>query len=586
MFWDHVDRFTQSDLRSDHQQTIRARIAIAFGVMMTATALLNTVVLTGTGMGRPGMALLGLVGAGLFAATAYLGGRLRRPDISIAINLAITLVIVVLAAWGNRGGFPPAAIYLPGILLGVYLAWGRVAASIVAIPLALFFGGVVWLANTHVLPDGVGGGAAAPTLVLALATAAACGWAVFLGSTFRSATTQAYSELGKALDAAEAASRAKTQFLANMSHETRTPLNGILGLTMALRMEGGLSEKQETMLDMLTESGETLLEMLTDVLDLAQLDAAASAVESQDFVLSQIIESASARWLGTAKAKSLDWSVDLSGMSRPCLYGDAEKIRQILQYVISNAVKFTASGAIEIAVSQSQHPNSATIDTCIRVTDTGIGIAPEHQHDIFQAFQQVDGSQTRAHGGAGLGLTIASRLAKLVGGNLTLQSEPGAGTTLEINLPLQRGNAQAVAHPNPSERSISRQEPTRILVVDDARTNRLILHSYISEVFVGTEFHIDCVATGKSALNHFSRQAYDVVLIDLQNTDMDGVALMKSIRNRPRGGDTHLIAMSSETASHREQELLADGFDHLLVKPVQPGDLRSALQTINQSSVA
>jgi signal transduction histidine kinase/ActR/RegA family two-component response regulator len=586
MFWDRVDRFTQSDLRRDPQRTIRARIAIAFGVMMTATALLNAAVLLATGMGRPGMALLGLAGAVLYAATGYFGGRLRKPDMSIAVNLGITLVILVLATWGNRGGFPPAAVYLPGILLGCYIAWGRVAAAISTIPLAAFFGTVIWLSSTQGVPAGISQDAAAPTLVLALACAAACGWAVFLGSTFRSATMQAYTELGKALEAAEAGNRSKTEFLANMSHETRTPLNGILGLTMALRMEGNLTKKQEDILDLLTESGETLLEMLTDVLDLAQMDDEGVVVENQHFLLPQIIERSSVRWIGTAKSKRLDWSVDLSGMSRPCLFGDSEKLRQVLEHVISNAVKFTAGGSINIAVTQHQDSRTRAIQTCIDVTDTGIGIAPEHQHDIFLAFNQVDSSQSRAYGGAGLGLAMASRLIKILGGSLEIHSEPGRGTCVTIALPLQRGNTQAVQTRQTAHHPISVQTDLRFLVVDDSRTNQLVLQSYISDLFAGSRVQIDCVRTGKSALNHASRQSYDIALIDMQASDMDGEAIMEAIRQRSGNTDMQCLAMLQPAAAYRRDELISKGFEHIVLKPINPAALRQVFSAIYQSAAA
>lgn len=586
MFWNFVDQFTQSDLRKDHHHTIRARIAIAFGVMMTATALGNSLVLSITGLGRPGMALLGLAGAFMYAATAYAGGRFRKPDISIAVNLAITLIITVLAAWGNRGGFPPAAIYLPGILLGVYIAWGRVGAMVFSIPLILFFAGVVWLANMQTVPGTVVDGAAAPTLVLVLACVAACGWAVFLGSTFRSATMQAYSELSHALEAAEAGNRSKSEFLSNMGHETRTPLNGVLGLTMALRMEGGLSEKQENILELMTESGETLLEMLTDVLDLAQLDTASATTEKQHFLLSDLIERASARWIGTAKAKNLNWSVDLMDMSHPCLFGDVEKLRQTLEHILSNAVKFTANGSVKIAVRQSQDPRTRVVQTCIEVTDTGIGIAPEHRQDIFNPFHQVDSSKTRLYGGAGLGLAMASRLTKILGGTLSIHSEAGQGTTLTIDLPLQRGDQHSIPTQPLVQQPILLNSDIRILLVEESRTNQLVLQSSIKDSLTGGRVQFDSVRTGKSALNHFGRQSYDVVLIDLQMSDMSGETLMTSMRQRESAAHTKMLAMLPPAAAYREEELLAAGFDHVLLKPINSAALRRVFGLLYRSNVA
>ncbi len=244
---------------------------------------------------------------------------------------------------------------------------------------------------------------------------------------------QQKQQIEELLKKAQASNEAKDEFLANISHEIRTPLHGVLGMT-DLTLHTSLTEEQREYLELVEKSAKSLLALLNDVLDFSKIEAGGLTLECAPFSIRECVESASAGFGVTAKKKGLEFQVDVSAETPEKMDGDALRLRQVLVNLISNALKFTERGSIHLDVSVQDAGNRLQF----RVQDTGIGIPQDQVEAVFEPFRQVDGSTTRKYGGTGLGLSICLRLAKQMGGELTLESEEGRGSTFTLQLPVAR----------------------------------------------------------------------------------------------------------------------------------------------------
>jgi len=571
------------DATTGFDRMIRYRVALAFTVTMVATALINVAILALSGEGRPGMATLGLASGLVYVAIGVIGLKLRRPNLTIALVLAATLMTLIGAVWGNRGGFPPAMIYLPSIALSVYVAWGvRAAAAAGAVLVSLLVMVVIAsqrLAGTplELIPVEL-------VMVLAIVTGFASLWVVFLGSTFRSAMHAANADLENAnerlesaLIAAEVANHSKSEFLAMMSHEIRTPLNGVLGMTRVMQGDGALTERQSHSLAVINESGENLLELLNDILDLSKIEADAVAIEAIELDIVALAASVTGHWQLQSEAKGLTLTLAVHDIAVPLLLGDPIRIRQILNNLLGNAVKFTSSGQISVELSQSPADADGRIETVVAVTDTGEGIADDKLATIFNAFSQADSSTTRKFGGTGLGLAICRKLADRMGGRLSVESQAGIGSRFTFALRSQPGDGSMRAKVETIALPLRPGRPVAILAVDDVRTNQLVLAAMLGQAVLGEEITIDCASSGAEALAATTVKSYDVILMDIQMPEMDGYMALRRLRENPAMAMVPVIAVTALTSGLDRRKIAAAGFCDYLAKPYELATLRQAL---------
>lgn len=550
---------------------------------MAVTALVNVAVLLGSGAARPGMVTISLVAGLALLACGAAGLRLRRPDATIGVVLGITLLSLIAASWGNRGGFPPAVIYLPGIAIGVYIAWGGratlVAGAIIAVLLAAIIGLSHHFAGTalETLPPG-------QVTVFAIVTGFSCLWAVFFGSTFRSALFAATADLEAAnarlqgaLDEAEAANRAKSDFLAIMSHEIRTPLNGVLGMTKVMQEDGGLTETQTRSLAVINDSGKNLLALLNDILDLSKIDADALELEMIDLDIVALAVSATGHWRMQVEDKGVELVFTAHDIAAPVLCGDPVRIRQILNNLLGNSLKFTNAGRISVDLTQGQPDSDGLIETVLTVSDSGAGIAGDKLAAIFDAFSQADSSTTRKYGGTGLGLAICRKLADRMNGRISVESEPGIGSRFRFALRARAGNPLQLVTANTVIAPLTPGRPVSVLVVDDVLTNQLVLTAMLRQAVSGDTLTIDCASSGPEALELAAAKTYDAILMDIQMPEMDGFMAMRRLRQSPHTAEVPVLAVTALTSEQDRNRLAEAGFCDYLGKPIEPASLRRAL---------
>lgn len=365
---------------------------------------------------------------------------------------------------------------------------------------------------------------------------------------------------------ADSANRAKTAFLATMSHEIRTPLNGILGMAQVMQADE-LSAAQRERLDVVRRSGKALTVILNDVLDLARIEAGQLELRPEPFDLRDLLVGCVQTFAALAEDKGLSHDLSIAPAAEGAYLGDAGRLRQILHNLLSNAVKFTERGGVSIAAAYERGQLEIT------VADTGPGVAPEAQEQLFGRFVLLDDIATRRHGGAGLGLAICRELARSMQGDVTLFSRPGAGSAFTLALPLPR-----IASPDRIEEKVA-QEGTaglKILAAEDNPTNQLVLRSVLRQA--GVEPTI--VDNGAKALAAWSEGHWDAVLMDIHMPVMDGLAALKEIRrleaeqDRPR---TPVIALTANAMRHQVDLLLEAGMDDHVAKPIDIGQLLGAL---------
>lgn len=376
-------------------------------------------------------------------------------------------------------------------------------------------------------------------------------------------------QLIEARERAEKAERLQEEFLANMSHEIRTPMNGVIGMADLMETTQ-LNGEQKEYLRLIRESSQILLALINDILDLSKIKAGRMTVERVDFNLKQTIESVTAPFVLKAKEKGISFTTSYTGA---CSFvnTDQHKLVQVLNNLLSNAVKFTEKGSVTLATTIEEKEDGALNLVCL-VSDTGIGIAEEHLGSIFNSFVQAGNDMVRRFGGTGLGLAIIKRLIELLGGNITVCSVPGEGTTFRFQIPVAKSREQLFLNEATESQKLIDAKSLRfkkVLLVEDNEVNQKVTFLMLHKAGILT----DIANNGREAIDLLKAgKQYDLIIMDLQMPEMDGFQTTQYLRTTLQL-QTPIIAMTASALRNEKEKCLAVGMNEYLAKPFAPQEL-------------
>ena len=503
----------------------------------------------------------------------------RWRELAVAhLTEASAVALLLVAAWHfaepGHMAFPLCLSFAIAFVVAVRCKQVR---SLMMLRQGVYGGLAMVMAGRNLLLEG-------PVTLSSIATdflpvAAFAGYALWLAqataTAYRSGLEREH-ELAKARDAAERAQEARSRLIATISHELRTPLNGIIGMAQAL-LAGTLAPGLRRQIEVIAESGRNLNALLNDILDFSKLEAGHLAISPVEDDPREPVRHVESLFRPVAEQKGLDFEVRIDDGMPERLVLDAVRVRQCLANLVSNAIKFTEAGAVTVSVAAEPAgpapDGTARWRVAVFVSDTGIGIPVEDQRRLFSPFSQADGSIGRRYGGTGLGLSITRHLAEAMGGEVTLESAAGSGTTFRLTFVAEAAEGDAAASRAETENPAGRPSRRRVLVADDAQTNRMVIRLFLEPLGVETVE----VADGRTALSVLARGEFDAAFIDLHMPGMDGPELAERIRRGEAGRpDLPLVAVSGS----KRAESALDDFDAWVGKPIDPAHLRASLESI------